>query len=568
MAKRSEIKHLLTEAGEKLCGNEWDVYPRPTLVRDSFFSLNGEWNLLDSFGKNVKITVPYPPESILSGVGRSMGKQPILTYSRKFTLPEGFVKDRVILHFGAADQLTAVRLNGILVGTHTGGYEHFSFDITDALKDGENRIIVTVMDNLCTKHLPYGKQSNNRGGMWYTPISGIWQTVWIESVPENYVRLLSAVAGKNNVLIIASGVKEGEITIKTPNGYKHAKLNTGMCIVHFDDPVTWSPENPYLYRFTLKAGEDTVSSYFAFRDISIGEVDGTPRILLNGKPYFFHGVLDQGYYSDGIYLPATPAEYVRDIKRMKALGFNTLRKHIKLEPELFYYYCDKLGMIVFQDMINNGDYSFFRDTLLPTLGLKRLNDRNLHKSEICRKHFRESMHNVALTLRNHPSVCYYTIFNEGWGQFCSDELYDELKNWYNSGQIIDSTSGWFYGEKSDVDSLHVYFRPVRIKPSTRPIILSEFGGYSYKPRGHVANEKRTYGYGFYKSRRALEDAIAGLYENEIIPQIEKGLCGAIYTQLSDVEDETNGLISYDRKVVKVSARRMREIAERLKIKEK
>lgn len=563
MAKVTEIKHLLTEAGESLCGGEWDVYPRPTLVRDSFFSLNGEWELTATDGKIETITVPYPPESILSGVGRSMGKRPHLIYKKTFRLPDGFVKDRVILHFGAVDQIAEVIFNGNSLTTHVGGYGHFSFDVTDSILN-ENDICVTVVDNLCDKILPYGKQREDRGGMWYTPVSGIWQTVWLESVSEKYVKKLNITVDATEAIIDAEGVTEGLVTVKAPDGEMCVPFKNGRAIVGFTEPVMWSPENPYLYEFTLTSGEDTVRSYFALRTLRISEVDGIPRILLNGKPYFFHGVLDQGYFSDGIFTPATPAEYERDIKTMKSLGFNTLRKHIKLEPEIFYYYCDKLGMIVFQDMINNSDYSFIRDTALPTIGLKRLPDKHLHRNKKSRKAFEDCMREIIDTLRNHPSVCYYTIFNEGWGQFCSDEMY-ELARSLDRTRIIDSTSGWFFGKRSDVESLHVYFKPVKLKRAKRPIILSEFGGYSYKPEGHVANEEKTYAYAFYESAKELEDAFVKLYEDEIIPQIGTGLCGAIYTQLSDVEDETNGLVSYDRRVIKMNPERLRAVAEKLKI---
>lgn len=563
MAKVTQIKHLLTSAGENLRGCEWNIYPRPTLVRDSFLSLNGKWELTATDGKVEEITVPYPPESILSGVGRSMSERPHLFYKRTFTLPEGFAKDRVILHFGAVDQIATVTLNGNVLGTHVGGYGHFSFDITDSLKC-ENELCVEVLDNLCDKILPYGKQREDRGGMWYTPVSGIWQTVWLESVPEAYIKKINITTDASSAIIEVEGVSDGIVTVTAPSGCINAQLSDGRAEVFLDEPVMWSPENPYLYEFTVNAGEDSVRSYFALRTLEIAEIDGVPRILLNGKPYFFHGVLDQGYFSDGIFTPATPEEYERDILTMKSLGFNTLRKHIKLEPEIFYHYCDKLGMIVFQDMINNSDYSFFRDTALPTIGLKRLSDKNLHKNPRSRKAFEDCMREIVDTLRNHPSVCYYTIFNEGWGQFCGERMYRLMKS-LDATRVIDTTSGWFFGAPSDVESLHVYFKPVKIKPAGKPIILSEFGGYSYKPKGHVANEEKTYAYAFYEGADKLEDAFAALYENEIAPQIGKGLCGAIYTQLSDVEDETNGLVSYDRKVIKMNGERLRAIAEKLKI---
>ena len=289
---------------------------------------------------------------------------------------------------------------------------------------------------------------------------------------------------------------------------------------------------------------------------------GIPRLCLNGRPYFLHALLDQGYWSDGIYTPATPDGYEKDILAMKELGFNTLRKHIKVEPEQFYYDCDRLGMLVMQDMVNNGHYSFFRDTALPTVGLKRLNDKHLHRSETTRKAFFDGMKATVSQLRNHPCIVYWTIFNEGWGQFDSQTAYERLKA-LDSTRFIDTASGWFKGADSDVDSEHIYFKPVKLKYSEKPMVLSEFGGYSYKPEGHVANPVNTYGYRFFKEQADFEAALVKLYEDEISPAVEKGLCGAVYTQVSDVEDETNGLLSYDRRVCKVGSEPMRKIADAL-----
>jgi beta-galactosidase/beta-glucuronidase len=293
-------------------------------------------------------------------------------------------------------------------------------------------------------------------------------------------------------------------------------------------------------------------------------VDGIPRILLNEKPYFFHGLLDQGYFSDGIYTPASPKAYEFDILSMKKLGFNMLRKHIKIEPAQFYYDCDRLGMVVFQDMVNNGGYSFLRDTALPTVGMKRLNDKMLHRDPKTRAAFEDGMEKTVHQLFNHPCICYWTIFNEGWGQFDSAKMYERMKK-LDTSRIIDTASGWFAGAPSDVESLHVYFKPFRFKESKKPVVLSEFGGYSYKPEGHVFNPFKTYGYRFFERRSDFEDALIRLYEQEIIPAVGKGLCATVYTQVSDVEDETNGLLSYDRKVLKVSEERMKVVDERLRL---
>ena len=562
--RKQRLKHLFTEAGESLSGTPWEVYPRPQLVRNSFFCLNGEWSFYEYDGApEEKITVPFAPEALLSGINRRLGKDPSPIYKKQFSLPNNFIKDRVILHFGAVDQYAAVFLNGKRLGGHVGGYDSFSFDITEYL-ERDNIITVHVMDMLSDKVLPYGKQRKDRGGMWYTPITGIWQTVWIESVPEIYVHSIRINTTASSADIAFYGIEDGQITVTTPNGDINAPIVDGQAHIDVSNPVLWSPENPYLYYFSATCGNDEIHSYFALRTLEIKTCDGVSRLCLNGKPYFFHGVLDQGYFSDGIFTPATPEEYKNDILSMKALGFNTLRKHIKIEPEQFYYDCDRLGMIVFQDMVNNGSYSFIRDTALPTVGLKKLPDKFLHRDEETRQAFKNGMVTTVEQLYNHPCICYWTVFNEGWGQFESEKMYAYMRT-LDSTRFIDTTSGWFYGAKSDVTSLHVYFKPVKLKPSVKPIVLSEFGGYVYKDPEHSFNPDKTYGYKIFGNRADFENAFEALYLNEIVPNIENGLCGAIYTQLSDVEDETNGLVTYDRKVLKVDPKRLKRMAEMLSI---
>ena len=564
--KNDTLRHLFTPQGETLNGVPWNVYPRPQLQRDSFLCLNGSWDFAvtgeDQMPETYpeQILVPFSPESLLSGIAREMPKNGFLYYRTHFTLPKGFLKDRVLLHIGACDQVATVYVNGEEAGVHVGGYHPFTVDITSFLQP-ENELIIKAQDTL-DLHLPYGKQCTKRGGMWYTPVSGIWQTVWLESVPAVFVRELTVYTGETGAVISADGIKNGTVTVHTPDGDLSFPLKNGTATVSLENPRLWCPEDPYLYYFTLQSGEDTVNSYFALRSLTVETVDGIPRLCLNGKPFFFHGLLDQGYWSDGIYTPASPECFEQDILAMKKLGFNTLRKHIKIEPEQFYYDCDRLGMLVFQDMVNNGKYSFFRDTALPTVGLKSLPDKWLHRNPVSREWFIASMEETVHLLHNHPSIVYWTIFNEGWGQFDSEEMYHLLKS-IDPTRFVDTASGWFKGAKSDVESEHVYFKPFQFVPSSKPVVLSEFGGYSYKPEGHVFNEGNTYGYRFFKEQEAFEQALIELYEQEIIPAVEQGLCGAILTQVSDVEDETNGLLSYDRKVVKVSEKPFREIGKRL-----
>lgn len=565
--KNKAFARLYTADGEGLSGQPWDIYPRPQMARDSFLNLNGDW----AFGVDASplppdelpltIRVPFAPESILSGVEQVFAEDLYRYYQTTFTLPDGFLKERVLLHFGAVDQVATVWVNGQELTTHSGGYAPFSVDITDVLQP-ENTLVVRVADHLSEYVFPYGKQSAKRGGMWYTPVSGIWQTVWLESVAEEHIAHLRWDTDAVGATLTVEPALDGEVLVQTPEGEMTVALTKGQAAITPDTPRLWSPEDPYLYRVTIRTACDEVSSYFALRTLEIKEVNGISRLCLNGRPYFFHGLLDQGYWSDGLFLPATPKGYEDDILAMKALGFNTLRKHIKVEPEQFYYDCDRLGMIVFQDMVNNGDYSFLRDTALPTIGLKRRNDRRLHRDPETRRRFEEGMAETVTRLYNHPCICYWTIFNEGWGQFESGRLYRRLKE-LDDTRFIDSASGWFVGGDSDVDSPHVYFKPFKMKQSDKPVLLSEFGGYSYKPEGHVFNREDTYGYRFFKEQAAYEDALLTLYRDEIIPAIAQGLCGAIYTQVSDVEDETNGLLSYDRRVVKVSAEKMQALAKAL-----
>ena len=527
-------------------------YPRPQLKRDSFFNLNGKWDC--------GVVVPFPV------------REDEFCYYTTFSLPADFIKDRVLLNFGAVDQIATVYIDEKLVGTHKGGYTPFSFDITDFLADDrthgtatQHELRVDIIDHLDHK-FPYGKQKKNRGGMWYTPVSGIWQTVWLESVPEKYIRGIKITPDLEGIALEVDGDDdEYTVQIKSRSDEKVQTFNLGekSFYIKIQNPKLWSPESPELYNITIQGSQDKVQSYFALRTVGIGcDDDGYKRLLLNGKPYFFNGVLDQGYWPQGIFLPNSERGWEYDIIAMKKLGFNTLRKHIKIEPAGFYEACDRLGMIVFQDFVNNADYSFFHDTILPTVfgatsnfitGKNKLfDDRHFHQSAETRRIFKQTVADTISHLYNFPCICYYTIFNEGWGQFCADEMYDFVKE-RDSTRIIDSTSGWFKQKKSDVESDHIYFKKIKIKKSDKPIVISEFGGYSFNLEpNHYFNKKQNYGYRFFKDQSELEKSIHELYDTQIKPYVKKGLCAAIYTQLSDVEDETNGFLTYDR-IAKISS---------------
>lgn len=540
--------------------NTWqDTYPRPRLRREPYVLLNGPWDFALTQGEmpteySRSINLPFAMEAPLSGVGARHKKGDILWYRRAFRLPESFWGKRVLLHCGGIDQHGAVYLNRKPAGMLS--FLSPTLELTE-LSEGENTLIIAVTDSAKDKAWPYGKQKEKRGGMWYTPVTGIWQTVWLEAVPQRYVQDIVVTPQESGVKIEAKGVDAGTITLSDGAAYP---LVDGEAVVVPENPIYWTPENPHLYDFTLKTAEDCVRSYFALRDIGIRE----KRLCLNGKPYFFHGLLDQGYWADGLYTPPDPSGYDRDILAMKELGFNTLRKHIKVEPELFYYACDRLGMAVFQDMVNNGGYSFLRDTALPTIGLQKLpSDGWLHRNKRSRAMFLQWMAETVRRLRSHPCVMYWTIFNEGWGQFDSEAVYRRLRQ-LDGVRIIDSASGWFRGGETDVESRHVYFKPFKMPEADKPVVLSEFGGYGWKLPDHCNSPDKTYGYRNFQDGAAYMDALEALYRDQILPAVSQGLCAAVYTQLSDVEDEINGLLTYDREVCKADAERMRALADALR----
>ena len=560
------INDLYTQQGEEITENPWQVYPRPQLERDSYLNLNGRWDFAVSTGKRFPeydktILVPFCPQSLLSGIKEHYGEETFLYYRRALNLPKGFHKGKVLLHFGAVDQVAEVYLNRQIVGKHVGGYEAFSLDITDYLQD-TNVLEVRVKDDLRSKVLPYGKQTLKRGGMWYTPVSGIWQSVWLESVPEQYIQNIRVENRGYSVKIAIQPAMDAVVTVA---GLGDFQMEKGTMTITPENPRLWSPEKPYLYDFTVTAGEDRVESYFAIRSLEIKKVGKYQRLCLNGKPYFFHGLLDQGYWPDGLLTPADPACYEDDILAMKALGFNMLRKHIKVEADEFYYQCDRLGMVVFQDMVNNGAYGYVRDTVLPTIfpRYQKRPDRNLHPDPETRRKFLAGMEATVTQLGSFPCICLWTIFNEGWGQFDADMVYEKFHA-LDDTRFIDATSGWFRRKKTQVDSRHVYFRKIRLKGGDKPLYLSEFGGYSYKVEGHSFNPDETYGYGKFTDGEAFAKAFTQLYMEQVAPAVEAGLCATVYTQVSDVEDETNGLRTYDRAVEKLTPEQTRPIADALR----
>jgi len=567
MAKKKPLICSLRTPFESGGGEGFEAYPRPQMKRGGYISLCGEWELYslasDKERYMGKIKVPFPPESRLSGIERTKERGEEYIYRKKIILTKEYISKRVLLHFGAADQTARVFVNGKKAGEHVGGYLPFSFEIAKYLFEGENLIEVYIKDEL-DLDIPYGKQREKRGGMWYTPVCGLWQAVWMEAIPKGYVKSIRLTPTLDSVTIeIDGGEGEKHLSVSTPEGALEHTFAGDRFTLKLESPRLWTPEDPYLYDFTLTAGEDRIESYFALRTVTVSEMGGKSYICLNGKPYFFHGLLDQGYFPDGIYTPATPEGYKWDILKMKELGFNMLRKHIKIEPELFYYYCDKYGMIVFQDMVNSGRYHYIVDTVIPTIGPRR---GITHKASPRRREiFERGAKETVACLYNHPSVCYYTVFNEGWGQYDADGVYASLKA-EDPSRVWDATSGWFFERESDVRSDHIYFKKIKLRAfKDKPLVLSEFGGYSLRVEGHVFNLSENYGYKSFKDKESLTAGLSRLYLEEIVPEIEKnGLCAAVLTQLSDVEDETNGMVTYDRQVVKVDEGEMQRIANALK----
>lgn len=535
--------------------NKWKYnYPRPLLKRNSFFSLDGEWLLNKS-----KIEVPFPMESSLSGYNGSL-KDNILIYEKDFSLPTNFKKqnDIVLLHFGAVDQICEVYLNNKLIATHNGGYTNFEIDITGHLEK-HNHLRVECIDEL-NKFFPYGKQTKKPEGMWYTQVSGIWQSVWIEAVPKNYIKnifiqttldkLIIDIDSDNIAFFVSIPINKRK-AIKQYYETKHIEIDLNQ----LENKRIWKIDDPYLYPVIISTKTDEVESYFAIREVKV--IDN--QLYLNNEKIVLKGVLDQGYYKDGLFLPEDPLEYFNDILKMKELGFNCLRKHLKLEPQTFYFACDKMGMLVIQDMVNSGKFNFIYHAALPTIGIKINNDK-LFKDKRRFDFFIDHSSKIINSVKSHPSIVAYTIYNEGWGQQYADKAYDLLKA-LDPNRLFDTTSGWFNKHNSDFNSYHVYFKNKVLKRKDKLLLLSECGGFSNYTENHCDLVKKEYGYAKTNSEEALMNEYNQLYEKMIYPSIKNGMVGYIITQLSDVENEINGFYTYDREICKVDKKRILELNE-------
>ncbi len=569
---------LMTPWGEHLDENcILTEYPRPQMRRNSYLNLNGRWEyaITDSDESPRRwdgtILVPFSPESALSGVGRSLQPGQALWYRREVIVPQGFIPadGRLLLHFGAVDQEAAVYWNGRLLGRHMGGYNAFTLDATDALGP-RNSLVVRVHDDTDASFHSRGKQKTRRGGIWYTPQSGIWQTVWMEAVPRHYIESLRIVPlfdqSAVEVMVRCSQPLQCEATV---DGRTVPFTSGEPARIPMPDFRAWSPEDPYLYDLSVTLGEDRVESYFGMRKMEVrADRGGVKRLFLNGEPYFQSGLLDQGYWPDGLYTAPSDEALIYDIQTAKAMGFNLLRKHIKVEPMRWYYHCDRLGMLVWQDMPSGGGkYRFSTITLPLVTGIHRRDNHYrafARASSQGRGEYMDELEEMVGQLFNAPSVVLWVPFNEGWGQFDSTFVMERLRA-LDPTRPVDPASGWHDQGAGELRSLHVYFKPFRFRRDRRgrALALSEFGGYNLRVDGHCFNQK-DYGYRRLPDAAALWRDFSRLYEREVLPAVPRGLCASVYTQLSDVEDELNGLMTYDRRVVKLDADEVRELNEWLK----
>lgn len=615
-------KHLLASPGRNIIGKDGNLmeqlytrwgknldrdhvleeYPRPLLMREDYQILNGWWDYAFTIDYKQpqqyegRILVPFSPETALSGVGRQLKPDEYLWYRRNFNLP-GWEREkgqnRILLHFGAVDQSCEVRINGHKVKRHTGGYLPFEVDISRYAQESANELIVAVKDLSDTSYHSKGKQKLNAGGMFYTAQSGIWQTIWLEKVPETYIKEIKTVpdiekkiirikvsssysTDKKNVDKLSRNLPI-EIKIRKPGLYpdpvvKPSQISTedmletavqavsGKWIeIPIESISLWNCETPYLYYFEVKLGDDRAISYFAMRKFSLETKvhEEFPRICLNDEVQFQNGVLDQGYWPESLYTPPSDAAMIFDIREMKKTGFNMVRKHLKIEPQRWYYHCDRLGIVVWQDMVNGGSYykHWFVTYGATLLSWLRIPMRDVYPRLLSREakagrlEFIREMKETIRLLGNHPSIAAWVIFNEGWGQFQTEDMTRIVRR-LDPNRLIDQASGWFDQGGGDFSSLHNYFFKLFIRPEReRASVLSEFGGYSYREPGHCAKEK-LYGYGICKNKKDLEKRFLERWQGvrKLIPQ---GLSASIYTQWTDVEEEVNGVFTYDREVRKI-----------------
>ena len=565
---------LLTEWGEALKKEApLQEYPRMQLQRDSYTNLNGVWEYqiteADASPKGdrwKKIIVPFALGSLLSGTDEQLSPDKALWYRKQFSYKPSYL--RTWLNFEGVDQECTVWVNGIEAGSHKGGYSPFSLDISSMIKY-QNALVVRCRDYSDTGVSAYGKQKIEHGGMWYTPSSGIWQTVWLEDIPEHAVHDIKITPDYDNRQVfidMAGDFSQALITVMAGRELVHQGLtDEGRYTIPIEHIHPWTPDDPFLYDIYVKTEDDLVRSYFGMRKFSRGyDSTGKIRFCLNDRPLFLNGLLDQGYTPDGLMTYPDDKAIVYELEKLKSLGFNMLRKHVKVECRRWYYHCDRLGILVMQDMPNGGGpYDFNATGVFPNIGFRKKKDDGGNKAfgrvtdESFKMYYRE-LDDMLDNLYNTVSVFAWVPFNEGWGQFDSKKVTDHIHA-YDHTRLVDSASGWHDQGAGDFDSRHVYFTPYRVpKEDGRIPLLSEFGGYAYLEYGHSQAEK-LYGYKKFTDKLALDEAVHKLYERDILGNIRKGLAGCVYTQVSDVEDECNGIFTADRKIIKIDERKMRKM---------
>jgi beta-galactosidase/beta-glucuronidase len=543
-------------------------YPRPQMVRNEWMNLNGLWDLAitnrdlakpDSFPD--QILVPFPVESALSGVMKIPGEDQRIWYRRSFSIPKKWIGERILLHFGAVDFEAAVWVNGKKVGEHRGGYDSFTFDITDSMTlPGPNELVVSAWDPSDAGTQPRGKQVRKPHSIWYTPTSGIWQTVWLEPVSAAHIKDLKITPDVDKSAVTIQPITTSslgnysvEVTIRDGRRrvYQASMTPGGRMTLPVNGPRLWSPEDPHLYQLEarLKLGSstiDNVQSYFGMRKISLGKDEkGFTRMLLNNKPYFQFGPLDQGFWPDGIYTAPTDNALRSDIEMTKKLGFNMARKHVKVEPDRWYYWCDRLGLLVWQDMPSGDKYI-------------RPRDKDIERSPESAQEFGSELRALVERRGNHPCIVMWVPFNEGWGQWNTTNVVENIRE-LDPTRLVDNTSGWADRGVGDVNDMHKYPGPGSPEPEEkRAVVLGEFGGLGLPVRGHTWQSEKNWGYRSYTNSEALTTAYIDLTK-KLFPLIEeKGLSAAVYTQTTDVEIEVNGLMTYDREIVKMDLKKVAE----------